>query len=68
VEKQLSKSNSRFIRIHQSYLVNFDYIKKMNFTNVELLDGTVLPISEDQQKHARMQFCMMAGIEVRNNA
>lgn len=67
VEKQLSDSNARFIRIHQSYLVNFDYIKSMNFTNVTMSDGTTLQISEDKQKKVRSQFCAMAGMEVPGN-
>lgn len=67
VEKQLSDSNVRFIRIHQSYLVNFDYIKSMNFTNVTMSDGTTLQISEDKQKKVRSQFCAMAGMEVPGN-
>ena len=64
VEKRLSESNSRFIRIHQSYFVNFDYIKSMNFTGVTMYDGTVLQISEDRQKSVRTQFCRMARVEV----
>lgn len=67
VEKQLSDSNVRFIRIHQSYLVNFDYIKSMNFTNVTMSDGTELQISEDKQKKVRTLFCTMAGMEVPGN-
>lgn len=67
VEKQLSDSNARFIRIHQSYLVNFDYIKGMNFTKATMSDGTVLQISEDRQKKVRSQFCAMAGMEVPGN-
>ena len=67
VEKQLSDRNVRFIRIHQSYLVNFDYIKSMNFTNVTMSDGTTLQISEDKQKKVRIQFCAMAGMEVPGN-
>lgn len=67
VEKHLSNSNSRFIRIHQSYLVNFDYIRKMNFSSVTMTDGIILQISEDRQKIVRTQFCTMAGMEVLNN-
>lgn len=67
VERQLADSNVRFIRIHQSYLVNFDYIRSMNFTNVTMSDGTVLQISEDKQKKVRIQFCTMAGMEVPGN-
>ena len=64
VEKQLSGTNVRFIRIHQSYLVKFDYIKSMSFTSVTMYDGAVLQISEDRQKNVRSQFCRMARVEV----
>lgn len=64
VQKQLSAYNSRFIRIHQSYLVNYDYIKSMNFTTVMMTNGTLLQISEERQKSVRTQYCSMAGIEV----
>lgn len=63
VEKTLSTRNTRFIRIHQSYLVNFDYIKSMNYTSVSMSDGSVLQISEDRQKKVRAQFCTMSGME-----
>lgn len=67
IEAELSYSNSRFIRIHQSYLVNFDYIKSMNFNSITMFDGTVLQISEDRQKNVRTQFCTMARMEVPRN-
>lgn len=67
VEKQISDRNICFIRIHQSYLVNFEYIKSMNFTGVTMSDGIVLQISEDRQKNVRTQFCTMAGMEVPGN-
>lgn len=63
VEKMLSTRNTRFIRIHQSYLVNFDYIKSMNYTSVSMSDESVLQISEDRQKKVRAQFCTMSGME-----
>lgn len=64
VEKQLADSNVHFIRIHQSYLVNFDYIKSMNFTTVTMSNGVMLQISNDKQKKVRNQFCTIAGKEV----
>lgn len=51
VEKELAASRQYFLRIHQSFLVNYDYVKKMNFFNMTIsfmnkeLD---LKISEDQ--------------------
>lgn len=67
VEKQLSERNVRFIRIHQSYLVNFDYIRSINFTNVTMPDGRRLQISEERQKNVRTRFCTMAEVEVPGN-
>ena len=63
VEQQLS-DHIRFIRIHQSYLVNFDYIRKMTFENVTMMNGKTLKISEERQKRVRERFCVLAGIEV----
>ncbi|MDE7252728.1 MAG: LytTR family DNA-binding domain-containing protein [Acetatifactor sp.] len=67
VEKQLSESNVRFIRIHQSYLVNYDFIKSMNFTSVVMSDGTSLQISENRQKSVHAQFFSMTGMDVHGN-
>ncbi len=55
------------LRIHQSYLVNFDYMKSMSNKSVLLLDGTLLQISEDRHKGVRTQFRIMAGSEISRN-
>ncbi len=54
-----SPQSSRFLRIHQSFLVNFDHIKSIGFTEVVMMDGTVLPISADRQKTAKTRFCLL---------
>ena len=60
LERQLpSPQSSRFLRIHQSFLVNFDHIKSIGFTEVVMMDGTALPISADRQKTAKTQFCLL---------
>ena len=64
VEKQLANSRRYFLRIHQSFLVNYDYIKKMNFFNVTIYigdDEMELKISEDRQKEVRRKLCEIAG-------
>lgn len=64
VEKELAQSRQYFLRIHQSFLVNYDYITKMNFFNVTIgYAGTQieLKISEDRQKEIRNQICKIAG-------
>ena len=63
VEKELEDSRRYFLRIHQSFLVNYDYIIKMNFFNLTIrMNGKEieLKISEDRQREVRRQICAMA--------
>lgn len=63
VEKELADSRRYFLRIHQSFLVNYDYITKMNFFHVTISMNRKeieLKISEDRQKEVRRQLCTMA--------
>lgn len=56
IEDKIIKSNISFLRIHQSYLVNFHYIKKICYSKVELYNGKILYISEDRQKSIREKY------------
>ena len=63
VEKELAASRKYFLRIHQSFLVNYDYIIKMNFFNITINYASKkmeLKISEDRQKEVRRQLCKIA--------
>lgn len=42
-EKKLSESD--FVRIHQSYIVNFMFIKEIRSQSIVLISGEALPIS-----------------------
>ena len=60
VEKELANSRRYFLRIHQSFLVNYDYITRINFFSITIsMNGkeTELKISEDRQKEVRRQLC-----------
>ncbi len=65
VEKELSEGHQEFLRIHQSFLVNYSYIEKMNFSAVMVLmgdgKGISLKISEDREKTVRARLCSIAG-------
>ena len=64
VEKEFSACKQHFLRIHQSFLVNYTYINCMNFFSVEVdLGGQKkkLKISEDRQKDVRRRLCEIAG-------
>lgn len=56
VEKQLKEATVPFLRIHQSYLVNYNYIKQFGNTELELSNGKQLPISEDRRKTAEQKY------------
>lgn len=61
VEKKLVEEKNFFLRIHQSFLVNYDYVRKINYSNMVLSIGDgkeiTLNISEDRQKEVRNQLC-----------
>lgn len=61
IEEIFSKTKITFLRTHQSFLVNYKFIKKITFYTVELYNGTVLSISLDKQKKLREQYCDEAG-------
>lgn len=46
VEQQLTKADSAFVKIHRSYMVAMDMIRRIQSKNVLLKTGTVLPISK----------------------
>lgn len=52
VEKELSRYKSSFVRIHESYLVNYRYIVKFSYEGVRLTDGKNLPISRSRWREA----------------
>ena len=60
LERQLpSPPTCRFLRIHQSFLINFDHVKSIGPSQVVMLDGTVLQISDERRKTVKTQFCLL---------
>lgn len=56
VEQKLATSKHMFLRIHQSYLVNYFSIRSRTGRTVELMDGTTLPISESRAQAFKEQY------------
>ena len=52
---------AKFVRIHQSYLVNMKYVKSMKLQKTMLIDGTELPIAKPRYKKVRQIFADYKG-------
>ncbi len=48
VQYQMELRNHKFIRVHQSYLVQFLYIKSIQRQRIELYNGTKVPLSGER--------------------
>lgn len=61
VESAMKESKLEFLRIHQSFLVNFKYIEEIAYDRIKLTNGQILYISEDKRKKIGQQYCDIAG-------
>ncbi len=64
IENEIYYSKIPFLRIHQSFLVNFHWIKSRTRTCVKMMDGSILPISEDRERSFRMKYAKVLGGEM----
>lgn len=61
VAERLRGGKIPFLRIHQSYLVNYYLIKSRSKTEVTLINGVKLPISGDRKKDFSFAYDMLLG-------
>lgn len=59
IERNLD--DTKFVRIHQSFLVNMKYIKSMKLQKAMLIDGRELPIAKPRYKKVRKIFANYKG-------
>lgn len=52
---ELSK-NYKFLFIHKSYIINYDYISRITYDYVEMINGEILTISQRRKKDIRQQY------------
>lgn len=50
-----------YIRIHKGYLVNYQYIQRMDSSQLTLQDGTKLPIGRSKAGEVRMKYLSIIG-------
>lgn len=61
IERQMENSGNIFLRVHQSYLVNYKFVERISSIKVKMYNGKELPVSEDRQKTLKEKLCNMMG-------
>lgn len=59
VERKLEKGKNPFLRIHQSFLVNYHSIKARSKEKITLVSGVTLPVSEERQKEFSKEYAVL---------
>ena len=59
IEKSLRFCKSSFLRVHQSFLVNYKHVKGQAYDFVIMDNGKKISISEDRRKMISEQYCSM---------
>ena len=59
IEDSLNQSKTSFLRVHQSFLVNYKHIIGQSYDFVVMDNGKKLSISEDRRKKISEQYCSM---------
>lgn len=59
IEDSLKECKVPFLRVHQSFLVNYKHIVEQAYDYVTLDDGKKISISEDRMKVISEQYCSM---------
>jgi DNA-binding LytR/AlgR family response regulator len=54
VEKDFTSGS--LVRVHQSFLVNMEYVKEIKRYEIIMLDGTIIPVSKKWYKQAQDLF------------
>lgn len=59
IEESLKQSKVPFLRVHQSYLVNYKHVEGQAYDFVVMDNGKKISISEDRRKLIGEQYCSM---------
>lgn len=64
IEDNLSNANIKFLRIHQSFLVNPNYLEIYMYDSIQLKDGTILSISKNRRNLVSAAYCKLKGEDI----
>ena len=59
IERIMKNSKTAFLRIHQSFLVNYRHIEGLGYDFVVMDNGKRISISEDRRKQISQEYCAM---------
>ncbi len=59
LKKPLKHVKISFLRVHQSFLVNYKHISGQSYDSVVMDNGQKISISEDRRKIISEQYCSM---------
>ncbi|MFQ9889097.1 MAG: LytR/AlgR family response regulator transcription factor [Streptococcus sp.] len=59
IEESLKQSKVPFLRVHQSYLVNYKHVEGQAYDFVVMDNSKKISISEDRRKLIGEQYCSM---------
>ena len=62
IEKSLKASKTAFLRVHQSFLVNYKHVDGLAYDFVVMDNGKRISISEDRRRQISEQYCAMEDI------
>ena len=59
IEKSLKASKTAFLRVHQSFLVNYKHVDGLAYDFIIMDNGKRVSISEDRRRQISEQYCAM---------
>lgn len=59
IEESLRESKTSFLRVHQSFLVNYEHVLGQAYDYVVMDNGMKISISEDRRRKISQQYCSM---------
>lgn len=62
IEESLKSTKTSFLRVHQSFLVNYKHIDGLSYDFVILNNGKRISISEDRRKKISESYCAMEDV------
>jgi DNA-binding LytR/AlgR family response regulator len=62
IQKMLGREKSVFLRVHQSYLINYRHVLNVAYEYVIMNNLEQIPISEDRRKKISVDYCRIGDI------